>query len=558
MLSPTTALLWEIWLRKRGLIGLLVGVLLLAWVFNLMFARSLVASGDALSLVSTVNTMLLMSSLLVAVAIVSYTDFNPQQETVGFPHRLFVLPISSMLLVALPLLVGIVVVLLVALMWTWLGFGSEPMDPAWVALVLGVYMVFHQTILWTFSRLRALRMIVIGVVALIHMIVAAVPSFPASESSPWLSKGVVGAFVAGAGLLCFLVAWGFVARQRSGGGSRRILFEPALDSIADALPRRRNAFASPAAAQFWFEWRRSGTLLPFCVGGLLLFVIAPISWSLQNDQAALLRIWIVVVAMPIVLALPIGKGFSKPDFWSSDLALPSFTAVRPLATVDLVTVKMKVAALSVLAAWSLVIPFVTLWFPLSSDALESSGLWAFVVRLYEGQAYQAYVALILTILAAFLLTWRFLVAGLWIGLSGNRMMFAASAIPYGFAPIFIGIAIFLVFGKRDPISNWARDSLDRPDLLIGIGAFAILAKFCLSWLAWRKIEMRSVRRYLFFWVGGTVCLTGFAILLWIGFRNLLPGDPSLWRIVLVLAAILFIPLARPGLAPLFLDRNRHR
>ena len=553
MLSPTRALVWEIWLRKRGMIVLLLGVLLTGWLFNHLFVRSLIASGDGLALVHVLNTMFVLSALLVALAVVSYTEFNPQQDAVGFPQRLFVLPVRSVVLVALPLFVGIVTVVFVALILTGFEVGSDSMDPAWTALMLGVYMVFHQTILWTLSRLRALRMIVIGVVALIFMIVAAIPSFPEHASS----KGTVGISVAGAGILSFLAAWAFVAYQRSGGGSRRNFTESAADQITNTVPRRQRAFASPAAAQFSFEWRRNGTLLPICVGGLLLFVITPLSLALQDHPDAILRIWICVVAMPMVLALPIGKAFSKPDVWSSDLALPSFTAVRPMTTANLVTTKMKVAALSTLVAWGLVIAFVTLWLPLMANTAEVNRIFSLVARQYSEVPFGNYPVLILAMLAGLLLTWRFLVAGLWIGLSGNRILFGASAIPYGFAPILVGMGIFLVFGKHDPIFNWARELLSGPEVLVWIAALAVLAKLSLSFVAWRRVGT-AVRWLFVFWLVGTVCLLGFAALLWIGSRAPLTGDSSSWRILLFLAALLFIPIARPGFAPYFLHKNRHR
>src|SRR5204862_7850195 len=105
-------------------------------------------------------------------------------------------------------------------------------------------------------------------------------------------------------------------------------------------------FASPAAAQFWFEWRRSGSLLPFCIGAMLILVIGPLSWHLKDEPADTLWILGWTLAMPMIVAAPLGKGFSKPDFWSSDLSLPAFLAIRPLATGEMVVLKMKVAALS--------------------------------------------------------------------------------------------------------------------------------------------------------------------------------------------------------------------
>src|SRR6185295_7785356 len=110
-----------------------------------------------------------------------------------------------------------------------------------------------------------------------------------------------------------------------------------------------------------------------------VLVIGPISWLLRNDHA--ITLWILgwTLAMPMLLALPIGKGFSKPDFWSGDLSLPPFVAVRPFATGNLVVVKMKVAALSAIFAWLPVIVFLGLWLPcwadLSDLTMIRAGFW---------------------------------------------------------------------------------------------------------------------------------------------------------------------------------------
>ena len=50
-----------------------------------------------------------------------------------------------------------------------------------------------------------------------------------------------------------------------------------------------------------------------------------------------------MLAMPVVLAAAMSKGFSKPDFWSANLALSSFIATRPIATGELVVAKLKAA-----------------------------------------------------------------------------------------------------------------------------------------------------------------------------------------------------------------------
>src|SRR5438876_8750947 len=123
MRSPITALSWDIWQRHRRLVCLLMGVVSFGWLLNLWGRDSIrailadrFATGVPL-LVGLLNQSLLAASFLLLLAIFSYTEFNPQTEAIGFPHRLFVLPVTSFLLVAVPISLGIAAVELVLLPW---------------------------------------------------------------------------------------------------------------------------------------------------------------------------------------------------------------------------------------------------------------------------------------------------------------------------------------------------------------------------------------------------------------------------------------------------------
>lgn len=183
---------------------------------------------------------------------------------------------------------------------------DEVTRPEWFAVLIGAYMVFYQTILWSLSGLRSLRMVVLGLIAIILIGVGLLPSFPREALSPWLSENFLIAQVAGLALIAFLAAWMVVARQRCGGGRGRHRLKALIGRIADVLPRRYRCFGSPAGAQFWFEWRRSGLLLPLCIGALLLLVIGPLSWHMRNEADSTLRILAATLAMPMFLALPVG------------------------------------------------------------------------------------------------------------------------------------------------------------------------------------------------------------------------------------------------------------
>src|SRR5207245_598957 len=97
-------------------------------------------------------------------------------------------------------------------------------------------------------------------------------------------------------------------------------------------------------------------------------------------------------------------------------------------------------------------------------------------------------------------------------------------------------------------------------------ACAVMAKFWMATFSWRRIASARVRKYMLIWSGGTFVLIALALLIWargtlvllliqLGF---LPMDVYRVKYLLILIALLTIPVARLGLAPLSLARNRHR
>src|SRR5207245_7767450 len=76
---------------------------------------------------------------------------------------------------------------------------------------LCLFMVLYQTVLWTFSGARSLRMLVLGLIAIV-LIMA--PIFPSVRRLP---ESVVIAVYLGLALVAFVTSWAFVAWQRSGG-----------------------------------------------------------------------------------------------------------------------------------------------------------------------------------------------------------------------------------------------------------------------------------------------------------------------------------------------------
>src|SRR5215467_800282 len=91
--------------------------------------------------------------------------------------------------------------------------------------------------------------------------------------------------------------------------------------------------------------------------GVRRMVFGPLSWFTRGDSDSIGLTVVWALGIPLALSSIIGQGFGKPDFWTADLSVPPFLAVRPFASGDVIVTKMKVAVLSVVITWLLVLGF---------------------------------------------------------------------------------------------------------------------------------------------------------------------------------------------------------
>jgi hypothetical protein len=332
-----------------------------------------------------------------------------------------------------------------------------------------------------------------------------------------------------------------------------------VDRISKAFPGRTAPFSSAAAAHFWFEWRSSGFLLPLLVGATLIVVIAPLSWYMRDGGGNTMRILAATLAMPIALALPVGKALSKPEWWSNEMFIPSFVAVRPLTNADFVITKMKVAALSAAISWLMVGGFISVWLGLWANLDTLNYLRVLLWIFYGHSLYPQYGLAILLLVTGHLLTWRFLVSSLWLGLSGNKKLFTTTAIPYGFALVFV-LAIGVILPHNEvSIQGWIFNGFGLVlPTIVRIAAVAVAAKFWFAAWTWREAHRTHVQQYLVLWLCGTAAWAAFGLLLWDGVLQVVPSDSHQFRSLVILCSLLAVPFARIGLAPGSLARNRHR
>lgn len=541
--SSTGALLWEIWRRHRGLVAVIIAATAMGRLFDVQSDSS-----DS----SVVAELLQLTSFVLLFGIFSYTESGDSRALGHFPQRLFVLPVSSLRLAAVPVCAGVASVELLYLMWLNPAASSGSGSVALHAILLGALMVCSQAAIWTLDRLGPFRLVVVGLLAVAAFAVGLLPSMAPSPPPPWRSEGVLSALTLAVSLLGFGWIWRHIARMRSGGGAG-VLPVDLLDRILTAcMPQRRRAFGSPGAAQFWLEWRCSGVVLPLLVLGVLLAVVAPLSWLTRYDADDTLRILIGTLSMPVVLAMAVGVGFGRPSFWSDDLSVPAFMAVRPLADAALVAVKVKVAAASAVVSWVLLLVFVGAWLTLwgNVEALSRLAvqLWAF-----HGQSVAAvYGIATLIVVAALFLTWRFLVSRLWSGLSGHRRRFFGSAAFFGLATL----GWFILDGTR--VLLWVVDDPAHMNIAAWVLAVAVVGKYWLAASTWRDLDACYLRRYLWVWLAGTSVFGVLALLLWNIVRIYVALDIVRFQGLLILVVLLAMPLARMGAAPASLAGNRHR
>lgn len=504
MRAPILMLAWEIWRRKYTYVCLSVGAL----PCYLLFYWAIHSHVHNEEMLGALSVPWVACSLFWMIATFIYTEVNSEKGWTGFPQRLFVLPVPTVVLVMLPMLLGMLSAALVCLAWLRLifaplGAGSPPGLAWWLAGFLAVDLACFQAIVWGLAGFRLTRIAVLAMVGCVLLVLEGCTygffvANPTRGAAYVFWKWCAALGYVGLALLAFLGVWRAVARQRRGGGRGRgrlkAWFKTLIERIVDALPARNKPFASPQAAQFWFEWRQGGVLLPVCVGAVLLLFIGPVSWLNRGDMnpGRTLLILSFILLTPIFLAFAIGKGFAKPDFWSMDLALKPFLAVRPLSAGEMVLAKMKVAALAAVVAWLLVLAAIPLWVILWVDTTTLRSIsqaeaveWVRVnYSLFSRCAILALLALLVMTL-----TWRGMVGGMWLGLSGKWRYLVGSAVLHG----AVFVALLVALAHAEELSRTQHQVIAR---WIGWAAWAlavaVMVKLGAAVCFWDKVSQRHL------------------------------------------------------------------
>jgi len=545
MRSPAAAFAWEIARRHRwGFVGLGLYVAALA-TLRLTLAgsgHSIVFPDEVSSALSTFVPMTAAVIYLLGVFSFGLTG-NLADPGSLYPVRLFTLPVTSTALTAWPMLYGSAAMAALWLATRLLGLWSPELRVplVWPALLGVVLLAWTQALTWMPYPLPGLRVLLsvfwlglVGAGAVLGLQLE-VPDV------------VMLAFLAPQLPVAFLVARTAVGRARRGERPDWSGLAPRLRERPASSARALRRFSSPDEAQRWLEWRRHGRSLPALVALALPFELW-LLWVFPGTPAIVREVVLAALVTPPLMAVFAAANVSRSGPGGNDAwELTPFVAARPLTSRALVSARLASATASTLVAW-LVVAFVL---PL---ALWLSGTWGVVGgdarRLAEavGPPRAALIAL-LGSAALVLSTWKKLVAGLYVGMSGRAWLVKAS--------VFVTLVLLTVAVALSP------RLLSDPGVFArvweaSLWTLAVLATAKLAALAWTAIRLRESglvehRTLIAGALSWDIAVLSLLALLLVLLPTLLFRGYGLG-----LVAILEVPLARISGLPLMAAWNRHR
>ncbi len=542
MRSPAAAIAWEFRHRHRwALIALASYLLVLGLIKPLLLEPGDTVRFDPPDGFAALAVVPFSVAFFYLLAVFSFglTGDLAARPSI-YPTRLFTLPVTTAALAGWPMLYGgaaMVALWLMALVlarWPW---GVEL--PLWPAFMAPAVLAWTQVCSWMPYGLRGLRVIAATVVLITLDTVVIV-----AIELQW-SEGALIAFLAPQLPLAYLCACAAVARARRGVvPDWQPLFWRARAVDGD---RVRPPFRSAAAAQFWCEWRRHGWSLPVLVGILLPFELGLLFITGYGSRTFVFELLLFVLVTPIVMAGFAAATVSKPNPFERDTyGVTPFTATRPLGTAELVAAKLKMAMLSTLATWILMLVAIPIGFSWAGADVVLID-WA---RWLDSMGRpRAIVAALLLLGGLMVATCQMLVQSLYLGLSGREWIVKTSG--------FVGLVIVMAIG---PLYEWIADNVEVrrwlwdgwPMFPVGLVALKMTAAI---WVAARLFRSRLIsdRTLLFGAAGWTLVVFAlYGVLVWWVDTAFIP------RHILAVFAILAVPLVRVSAAPLALAWNRHR
>ena len=267
----------------------------------------------------------------------------------SYPRHMFVLPARTRTLVFWPMVLGVTIVAL-----TWVAVALLVYRPSGIALPvllpalgLAAFMAWAQAFSWMPLPVPWLRSLI---VTFAMSALVAVPLRLAVTSSA--STTALACLLAGYIVAAWLFAWAAVTCDRRGLAwvpSRRVPLASAIFDRA-VTGRRRRPFASPLAAQEWYDARCHGLMLNGFVRLALFFIWLILMTAGRRHESlqwfSMMLTLLAVVVIVVIAAAGTSLGRFVP-VWSTSTVATTFVFTRPLATQRIVAAKYRVAVRSV-------------------------------------------------------------------------------------------------------------------------------------------------------------------------------------------------------------------
>jgi len=549
--TATGAQLWEIWGRHKWsfvLQAVAFPVCLGAVQWKATLSSEI--GGAVLSLLAAGGFVMAYLQLLMCFG---YVEADMRTVKVGFPGRLFHKPVSTARLVAVPMVCGGIVTLIVFLAWAnWIlrPLGAfAGFDLLWIGLVQLSLFWWLQAMGWSLPPMPG-RSLVILLAGIGHLLPGLMPQvFP--ELHPgwrWLLLGTL-----------FVAAW-----TTAGVGlslMRRGIWDdpPRLMSLWKRLrPARsqatRKKFRSAFHAQLWLEWNRQGVLLPG-MSGCIALVVFPMIFLIQKKLGdagsggapELMVLPVVTLVLPMLLSGAVAPAMAKFDPLQPSGELPIYIAVRPMTNGGFVVVKLAMALLASALACLFTWTTGAFWMVILGDG-------SFLAKTETSTPYGP-VALVIgcvpLMMLLVLLTWKNLVAGIGVGLTGRRWVSVLAG--GGRMLLQAGFVVLVLMAKLNPelqetLLRWLPTALVA-FLVIKI-AFAAFAFRC-------GLRRSTITAGAVGWIGGGWLLGGIFLAAYSALICQALGKTTFWPQIAT-AGFVMLPLADLAIAPLAIAWNRHR
>jgi hypothetical protein len=490
----------------------------------------------------------------------NHTHLDRRSGQTGFPNRLFTYPVATRVLIAVPMVCGVLVTVAVYLAWSTLVIQplGRNLPVAWPAIVLASAMAWYQATLWSLAAFRMLRLITLCLLGTAMITVSLIPTEDTSGLTSMSGRALQLAMAA-FGLVAYAFALLAVKRQRHAGGHGAGL-RFFVERLLDLVPTRTKPFRSPAHAQFWLEVQRGSLYLPAGTLLVMLFLMF-IAMLMRHVPADTTVITLTTICLtPVILALLTGSVAGMPLVTASDGSIAPFLATRPISTGDMVIAKLGAAALAATLAWVIVLVLTPIWLITWCDTTFVMRAWTRFSEMFPGR--QRWMMVALCAMTWWLITWRMSVVNLYVAVSGRATLLT------GYVIAGLALAITFVAIVCGELGTAAESGVEGTIFssvvtLAWILNVVLVLKLALAASSTSKALLRG-------WVSGRAVGIGAGAWLSASFvvsltlYELASREPTLARVtpwlglLAALYGLLLVPLARIALATQALAGVRHR